>query len=83
MRPKIIMSLCAFGLFGTLSACGSSGLLDRNRPDEFAVTRAAPLVVPTEFTLPAPTPNAPRPQDGVTKTQVLDAMFGGTAPAPK
>jgi hypothetical protein len=31
--------------------------------------------------LPAPTPNAPRPQDGDTKEQVLDAMFGGAAPA--
>ncbi len=83
MRPKIIIGLCAFGLLGTLSACGSSGLLDRNRPDEFAVTRATPLVVPTEFTLPAPTPNAPRPQEGEIKTQVLDAMFGSTAPTPK
>jgi hypothetical protein len=83
MRSKIIISLSACGLLGMLSACGSSGLLDRNRPDEFAVTRAAPLAIPAQFTLPAPTPNAPRPQESDAKTQVLDAMFGGTAPAPK
>ncbi len=63
-----------------LSGCGSSGLLDRNRPDEFAVTRAAPLAVPTEFTLPAPQEGAPRPQEGDTKQQVIDAMFGTTKP---
>lgn len=63
-----------------LSGCGSSGLLDRNRPDEFAVTRAAPLAVPDEFTLPAPQEGAARPQDGDTKQKMLDAMFGTTTP---
>lgn len=79
MKLKLIMSAAA--LFA-LSACGSSGLLDRNRPDEFAVTRAAPLAVPTEFTLPAPQEGAPRPQGGDTKQQVLDAMFGTATPTP-
>lgn len=63
-----------------LSGCGSSGLLDRNRPDEFAVTRAAPLAVPAEFTLPAPQEGAARPQEGDTKQKMLDAMFGTTTP---
>jgi hypothetical protein len=45
------------------------------------VSRSKPIEVPKTFTLPTPTPNAPRPQDGDTKEQVLDAMFGGTAPA--
>jgi hypothetical protein len=84
MKTKFVISLCAIGLFGALSACGSTGLLDRDRPDEFAVTRAAPLTIPTEFTLPAPQPNAPRPQQASdSKAEVLDAMFGGTAPAPR
>ncbi len=80
MRSKILV-LAAASL--ALSACGSSGMLDRERPDEFAVTRAAPLAVPTEFTLPAPQEGAARPQAGDTKQQMLDAMFGGTAPAPR
>lgn len=66
-----------------LSGCGSTSVFDRERPDEFAVTRSKPIQVPSEFTLPAPTPNAPRPQDGDTKQQVLDAMFGGTTPTPR
>jgi hypothetical protein len=33
--------------------------------------------------LPAPTPDAPRPQEDDTKQQVLDAMFGSAAPAPR
>ena len=65
-----------------LSGCGTTSIYDRDRPDEFAVTKSKPIQVPSEFTLPAPTPNAPRPQDGDTQQQVLDAMFGGTAPAP-
>lgn len=66
-----------------LSGCGTTSIYDRDRPDEFAVTKSKPIQVPTEFTLPAPTPNAPRPQEGDTKQQVLDAMFGGAAPAPR
>ena len=66
-----------------LSGCGTTSIYDRDRPDEFAVTKSKPIQVPTEFTLPAPTPNAPRPQDGDTKQQVLDAMFSGAAPAPR
>jgi uncharacterized lipoprotein len=63
-----------------LAGCGTTSIYDRDRPDEFAVSRSKPIEVPAAFTLPAPTPNAPRPQDGDTKQQVLDAMFGGTAP---
>ena len=80
MKRKI--TLAAFALLA-LSGCGSTGVFDRQRPDEFAVTRSKPIEVPAAFTLPAPTPNAPRPQDGDTKELMLEAMFGGTAPAPK
>lgn len=80
MKTRILVGTAAVAMLGTLSACGSSGLLDRERPDEFAVTRAAPLAVPATFTLPAPQPDAPRPQEGDTKQQMLDAMFGTTAP---
>ncbi|QGY81222.1 DUF3035 domain-containing protein [Sphingorhabdus lacus] len=82
MKRKLILTVVAFALT-TLSGCGSTGILDRQRPDEFAVTRSKPIEVPATFTLPAPTPDAPRPQDGDIKEQVLDALFGGTAPAPR
>lgn len=77
MKLKLIAPAAALFL---LSACGSSGLLDRERPDEFAVTRAAPLAVPGEFNLPAPQKDAPRPQADDTKKQMLDAMFGVPVP---
>ena len=62
-----------------LSGCSSSGIFDRDRPDEFAVSRAAPLVVPPDFALTPPRPGAPRPQASNTQTQVLEALFGGPA----
>jgi hypothetical protein len=63
-----------------LSACGGSGLLGRQRPDEFAVQRQAPLVVPPDFALTPPAPGAPRPMDGSTAQQAQDALFGPPAP---
>ena len=63
-----------------LASCGSGGLLNRNRPDEFAVARQAPLVIPPDFALRPPQPGAPRPQDsGGPSQQALEALFGGTA----
>lgn len=70
-----------FILLGTgavlLSACGGSGLFNRDRPDEFAVQRQAPLVVPPDFSLTPPAPGAPRPAEGTASEQALEALFGG------
>ena len=63
-----------------LAACGSGGVLTRERPDEFAVQRQAPLVVPPDFALTPPQPGAPRPAEGTAAQQALDALFGGPAP---
>jgi hypothetical protein len=63
-----------------LSGCGSTGVLNRDRPDEFAVQRQAPLVVPPDFNLVPPQPGEPRPVDSTASQQALDALFGGTAP---
>ncbi len=64
-----------------LAGCGSGGgLVSRARPDEFAVQRQAPLVVPPDFALTPPKPGAPRPTDSSVQQQSLDALFGGSAP---
>ncbi|MFZ1742776.1 MAG: DUF3035 domain-containing protein [Pontixanthobacter sp.] len=64
-----------------LAACGSGGgILGRERPDEFAVQRQAPLVVPPDFSLVPPLPGAPRPSEGTASEQALDVLFGGPAP---
>jgi hypothetical protein len=65
-----------------LAGCGSGGgLLSRDRPDEFAVQRQAPLVVPPDFSLTPPAPGAPRPVEQSAQQQAQDALFG--APAPR
>ena len=63
-----------------LASCGGSGIFNRDRPDEFAVQRQAPLVVPPDFSLTPPAPGAPRPAEGTAAEQALDALFGGPAP---
>jgi Protein of unknown function (DUF3035) len=63
-----------------LAACGGGGIFNRDRPDEFAVQRQAPLVIPPDFTLTPPAPGAPRPAEGTAQEQALDALFGGPAP---
>ena len=63
-----------------LAGCGSSGVLGRDRPDEFAVTRNAPLVIPPDFTLEPPAPGSQVPQGSDARSQALEALFGGPAP---
>lgn len=60
-----------------LTACGSGGLFNRERPDEFAVQRQAPLVVPPDYALVPPAPGAARPGQESTAEQTLRALFGG------
>ena len=76
---KIVLVAAATLIATGLSACGRGGY-DRARPDEFAVARQAPLVIPPDFSLVAPQPGAARPQDASPSTQALQALFGGPAP---
>jgi hypothetical protein len=77
-KIPVILTLAGASLL--LSGCGGGGLFNRSRPDEFAVQRQAPLVVPPDFALAPPAPGAPRPVDTNTSQQTLDALFGGPAP---
>jgi hypothetical protein len=63
-----------------LAGCGGGGVLGRDRPDEFAVARNAPLVIPPDFNLVPPRPGEPVPQGTDARTQALEALFGGPAP---
>ena len=60
-----------------LPGCGSTGLFNRDRPDEFAVQRQTPLIVPPDFSLSPPKEGEPRPSDRALQQQTLDALFGG------
>jgi hypothetical protein len=80
MRKVATICLLAGGAT-LLGACSQGGsMFNRIRPDEYAVTRQAPLVVPPDFALTPPNPGAPRPQDVDSSKQALDALFGGPAP---
>ena len=79
MRISTRFALAA-GLAAMLAGCGGTGILNRERPDEFAVQRQAPLVVPPDFQLVPPQPGAPRPAEGTAAQQALEALFGGPAP---
>lgn len=82
MRKAATIALVVTGA-SLLSACGGGGLFNRARPDEFAVQRQAPLVVPPDFSLTPPNPGAPRPQDARSSQEALEALFGGPAPRSK
>ena len=77
--PSMILAAAA----GTalLGGCAGGGLFNRKGPDEFAVQRQTPLVVPPDFALEPPKPGEPRPADrnGIQQ-DTLDALFGGPAP---
>ena len=73
---KVNYALAVPALALALSACGGGGFLNRERPDEFAVSRATPLVIPPDFALTPPKPGAPRPLEVDSQGQALRALFG-------
>ena len=77
MRKTLRATIASAAVLG-LAACGGISI-DRERPDEFAVQRQAPLVIPPDFHLVPPEPGAPRPAEGTASQQALEALFGGPA----
>lgn len=83
MRREWMMGSAAVAAMLVLAGCsgGKGGVLaGRNAPDEFLVSRRAPLTIPPDFALSPPKPGAPRPQEADSSQQALSAMFGGAAP---
>lgn len=76
MMPKFPALIVLASTSMLLSACGGGGLFNRERPDEFAVQRQVPLVIPPDFSLVPPTPGAPRPSDSGAAAQAQEALFG-------
>jgi hypothetical protein len=72
---KVLFLAAGIAALGSLAACGRSGY-DRARPDEFAVARQAPLVIPPDFSLVPPQPGAAPTRDAASTTQTLEALFG-------
>ena len=49
-------------------------------PDEFAVARNAPLIIPPDFTLAPPVAGTAGLSPSDAQQQAIDALFGGPAP---
>jgi hypothetical protein len=77
---KLSVAAGLTGLVMVLSACGSNKVFNRARPDEFAVSRQAPLVIPPDFALVPPAPGAAPTATPDATRQAMEAMFGGPAP---
>jgi hypothetical protein len=60
------------------SGCGIMG--KPRSPDEFAVARNAPLIIPPDFSLAPPVAGTAGLTPGEAQQQAIDALFGGPAP---
>ena len=52
----------------------------RSTPDEFAVARNAPLIIPPDFSLAPPVAGTAGLTPNEAQQQAIDALFGGPAP---
>ena len=76
--PGIILTaVLAVAVLPGCSEFRSLAGFERKVPDEFAVVSRAPLTLPPSFDLPAPTPGAPRPQEGTANARAESVLFGG------
>lgn len=76
---KFVPVAVLVGLGLALGGCGGGTGLKRVKPDEYAVARQAPLVIPPDYALVPPRPGAARPQDNNPSALALEALFGGPA----
>src|SRR6476646_12077065 len=63
----------------TTSGCGAFRSHSRT-PDEFAVARNAPLIIPPDFNLAPPVAGTAGLTPSEAQQQAIDALFGGPAP---
>ena len=75
----VTLGLAASAASLLLVGCNSTGL-NRERPDEFAVARNQPLVVPPDFSLVPPAAGSPTPQATDARSQAIEVLFGGPSP---
>ena len=72
----VLLAACALlvlsGCDDTKRALG----INKSIPDEFAVVRRAPLVMPPDYNLRPPAPGSERPQEGTTAEQARNALIG-------
>jgi hypothetical protein len=68
-------------LAAAVATSGCAALRGRSgTPDEFAVARNAPLIIPPDFSLTPPVAGTAGLSAGDAQQQAIDALFGGPAP---
>jgi hypothetical protein len=70
-------------LLAAVATSGCAVLRGRSTPDEFAVARNAPLIIPPDFSLTPPVAGTAGLSAGDAQQQAIDALFGGPAPRSK
>ena len=68
-------------LAAAVTTSGCATIRGRSRaPDEFAVARNAPLIIPPDFSLAPPVAGTAGLSPSEAQQQAIDALFGGPAP---
>jgi Protein of unknown function (DUF3035) len=68
-------------LAAAVTTSGCAAMKGRSRtPDEFAVARNAPLIIPPDFNLAPPVAGTAGLSPSEAQQQAIDALFGGPAP---
>ena len=74
-------ALSALVLVAAVATSGCAAFKSHSRtPDEFAVARSAPLIVPPDFSLAPPVAGTAGLSPADAQQQAIDALFGGPAP---
>ena len=73
-------ALSALVIVAAVSTSGCALMRGRGTPDEFAVARNAPLIIPPDFSLAPPVAGTAGVGAGDAQQQAIDALFGGPAP---
>jgi len=73
--------LTALALVAAVTTSGCTALKGRpSSPDEFAVARNTPLLIPPDFSLAPPVAGTAGLSPTEAQQQAVDALFGGPAP---
>ncbi len=67
----------------TLAAAAAGCAHKTGTPDEFAVARNAPLVIPPDYSLTPPVAGTVTNSPEESQQQAVEALFGGPAPRPQ
>jgi hypothetical protein len=75
-----ILTVLALTAAVTTSGCFHAKNARVRTPDEFAVARNAPLIIPPDFNLAPPVAGTGGPSANEAQQQAIDTLFGGPAP---